>query len=101
MIIFATIGLMVNLRQNGFMIEPYRNIETSSISGKIGISGRIGANIAVIIGGLFMLTSKTLLDRRCTLNRDWSFDRLMTSAKLLGFESHSHEQEFDQCDHKH
>lgn len=108
MVIIAVVGLAVNLRQKWLhdkALPEHRNRQHFWQNRHLWSD--IGASIAVIIGGVLMLTSAKLywIDGALSIAIGLLI-MTITAVRLLGFEVHSHEQEYDhaqhnKCDHKH
>lgn len=108
MTLVAIAGLGANLRMQWLhknALPEHRNIQHFWQDKHLWSD--IGASIAVIIGGIFMLLSQNLywIDGALSIAIGLLIVT-MTSAKLLGFEVHSHKHqhahtEHNKCDHEH
>lgn len=105
MVIFAIIGLGVNLVQRYIHWKaPREHHNIQHFWQNLHLWGDIASSIAVVIGGVIMLFSSNLYWVDGVLSVViglWL--ALLTGAKLIGVEFHSHEhhEHGAGCDHKH
>lgn len=105
MIVVAIIGLGVNLFQRYLLWKaPKEHHNTQHFWQNLHLWGDISSSVAVVIGGVIMLFSSNLYWVDGVLSVViglWL--ALLTGAKLIGVEVHSHEHDKHgaECDHKH